>query len=305
MLLIGTLRYQEGRVEKAIRDRDARLVQDLARRQAQAGARRLELDLGPARRGLSQTLHWLATVVQEAVDLPLAIRTADVEALRDALHLAQGRTLVDAAAPAVEDWRALVKVARSHKAQIALAACPRGLPTPVEERLSLATEALIPTALEAGIAINDLYIDPLVAALNCDQPQSPVAVETLRLLKVAAEIVPNTLVHLEDISDGVQPVKAQSLVNRVYLAMLMGAGLDAVVADLTDRQLQETVRLIKARDGSTPVARLLLRMHDSAATGMEIDPAVVDLEDPDLAALYKTWQVLENQVIYADGLLGV
>jgi cobalamin-dependent methionine synthase I len=304
MLTIGTLNSSKNSVEEAIKTRDSARVQDLARQQADAGAQMLELDLGPARRGLSRTLDWLVTTVQQAVALPVAIRTADVEALQDALQQAKGQTLIDAAAPAVEDWQTFLKVANAHSTRIALAACPRGLPTPTDERLSLVTETLILTALEAGIGINDLFIDPMIAALNCDQPQSPVAVETLRLLKVAAEIVPNTLVHLEDISDGAQPVEARSLINQVYLTMLMGAGLDAVVADLTDRRLQETVRIIKERDGSTPSARLLLRMHDSSGAGMEIDPAVVDLEDPDLAALHKTWQILQNQVIYADGLLG-
>lgn len=302
-MLIGQLVYREGPMEDAVRAREARQVQAQARKQAESGAQMLELDLGPARRGLSQMLHWLVRVVQDVTDLPLAVRTADLEALQVALQHARGKTLVDATAPAIEDWRAFVEVAQAHNARIALAACPRGLPTPIDERLSLATEKLIPTALEAGIKVNDLYIDPFIAALNCDQPQAPVAAEALRLLKVAAPVVPNTLVHLQDISDGAQPVVARSLINQVYLALLMGAGLDAVVADLTDPRLQETVRLIGERDGNTPSARLLLRMHDSAGAGMEIDPAVVDLENPDLARLYKTWQVLENQIIYADGLL--
>jgi len=304
MLLIGTLIYQDGPVEEAVRAGEARLIQALAGKQAQAGAQMLELDLGPTRRGLGQTLSWLVGAVQEVVDLPLAIRTADAEALRHVLPEVKGRTLVDAAAPAVEDWQAFVGVAGAHKARIALASCLRGLPTSIEERLALATEKLIPAALEAGIEVNDLYVDPFIAALNCDQPQSPVTVEALRLLKVAAEIVPNTLVHLQDISDGAQPVEARGVINQVYLSMLMGAGLDAVVADLTDLRLQEAIRLIRERDGSTPSARLLLRMHDSAGAGMEIDPAVVDLENPDLARLYRTWQVLHNQIIYADGLLG-
>ncbi len=303
MLLIGTLVYQTGPIEKAVQAREAKKIQELAQKQALAGAQMLELDLGPTRHGLSQTLNWLIKIVQEAVDLPLAIRAADLEALRDALQQVRGRTLIDAAAPAVADWPAFVELAQTHGARIALAACPRGLPTPIEERLAHATEQLIPAALEAGIALNDLYVDPFIAALNCDQPQAPVAVEALRLLKVAAQVVPNTLVHLPDISDGVQPVAARSMVNQVYLAMLMGAGLDAVIADLSDPRLRETLRLLKERDGSTPAGRLLLRMHDSAGAGMEIDRAVVDLENPELALLYKTWQVLHNQIIYADGLL--
>jgi cobalamin-dependent methionine synthase I len=303
MQLIGKLVFHEGPMAGAVRAKEARQIQDWVQEQAAAGADRLELDMGPARRGLSKKLHWLVTVVQGAVDRPLAIRTADLEALRDVLHQAKGKALVDAAAPAVTDWRAFLAVAQQHGAQIALSASLRGLPTPIEERMVLSTEEMIPAALEAGVAINDLYIDPFVAAVSCDQPQAPVAVEAQRLLKVAADVVPNTLAHLEDISDGVESVEARQVLNVVYLVMLMGVGLDAVVADLSDPELQDAIRIVRRRDGNTQAARFLLRVHDSAGAGAEIDPAVVDLKDPELARLYKTWQILQNQVIYADGFL--
>ncbi len=37
----------------------------------------------------------------------------------------------------------------------------------------------------------------------------------------------------------------------------------------------------------------------------DLDPGVVDMEDPEQAAIYKTVQILQNEVIYADGYLQV
>lgn len=78
--------------------------------------------------------------------------------------------------------------------------------------------------------MSDLYTDPFVTSLTCDQPDASSRVDTSRCLRVVAEPVPNTLVHLADISDGTS-ADVQGLINRTYLAILMGAGLDAIIVD--------------------------------------------------------------------------
>jgi len=156
--------------------------------------------------------------------------------------------------------------------------------------------------LEAGVPLWDLYIDPFITSLTCDQPDAPSTVDTLRLLKVVAEPVPNTLVHLADISDGTSTL-VRGLINRTYLAMLMGAGLDAVVMDPLDAESRAFIRIIEQRDGRTPLSRLLLRLHDVTAAEVELDTTAIDAGDPRQVAIYKTVQILTNKVLYADGYL--
>jgi cobalamin-dependent methionine synthase I len=212
--------------------------------------------------------------------------------------------LVNATSPAVTDVGAFVDVAAKYGAKLSLAACAGGIPTSTEARITLITETLVSQALEAAVPLKNLYIDPFVTALTCDQPHAPNTVNTLRLLKVAAEPVPNTLVHLGDISDGVS-ADVRGLVNRTYLVMLMGAGLDAVVMGPLDAEAQAFMRIVKERDGRTPLSRLLLRLYDVTAAGVELEAAAIDEGDPRQVAIYKTVQILTNQVIYADSYLGV
>ena len=85
--------------------------------------------------------------------------------------------------------------------------------------------------------------------------------------------------------------------------MLMGVGLEMMIADPLDDDLKETIRIIEEKDGSTPVGKLYLKIAERTA-GME-DPSIedVDLSDPDQVAIWKTVQILLNQVIYADSYL--
>ncbi len=304
MLLIGgNLGMASPLVETAVNNKNKMVIQELASRQVEAGAGVLGIDLGPEKKMASQRMEWLVDTVQEAVDIPLALRSADPTAIEAGLKKARQQVLVNATSLAVTDVAAFIEIAAQYGAKLALAACTGGIPTSTEARIELITETLVPQALEAGVPLRNLYIDPFVTALTCDQPQAPNTVNTLRLLKVAAERVPGTLVHLADISDGV-PDDVRGLVNRIYLVMLMGAGLDAVVMDPLDAEAQAFMRIVKERDRRTPLSRLLLRLHDVTAAEAELDISAVDEDDPRQVAVYKTVQILTNQVIYADSYLG-
>lgn len=304
MLLIGDrLSIGSPLVETAVKNKDKGTIQELAAKQVEAGAGMLGIDLGPEKKKAPQLIEWLVDTVQEAVDIPLALRSADPAAIEAGLKKARQQALVNATSPAVTDTRAFVDIAAKYRAKLALAACTGGIPTGTEARIALITETLVPQALEAGVPLKNLYIDPFVTALTCDQPQAPYTVNTLRLLKVAAEPVPNTLAHLGDISDGV-PADVRGLVNRTYLVMLMGAGLDVIVMDPLDAEAQAFMRIVKERDGRTPLNHLLLRLYDVTAAGAELDASAIDEGDPRQVAIYKTVQILTNRVIYADSYLG-
>ncbi|MEZ4582937.1 MAG: hypothetical protein R3A10_15090 [Caldilineaceae bacterium] len=93
------------------------------------------------------------------------------------------------------------------------------------------------------------------------------------------------------------------LLNRVYMVMLMAAGVDMVIADPLDADLTETIRMVETRSASTPVGALYLTLFDRVAAMEELEPDDVDMSDPTQAAIFKTVQVLLNKVIYTDSYL--
>jgi len=303
MLLIGNqIRLTRALLAAAVRQQRSSLFQTLALQQIEAGANFLLVDMGPRRKGASGELAWLVDTIHSTVSVPLALRSDDPKALEAGLKAARDIVLIDATLPAVTDLSPYIALAKRYGAKLAFSACPGGLPAPAEERIELVGETLLPAALDAGLALDDLYVDPLVSALTCDQPMVPATEETLRVLKVAAVPVPNTLVHLDDITDGAADA-AKPYISQAYVTMLLSAGVDALVANPLDPELMEVVRVVREREATTAYDRILLRLHDATSAGVELDIASVDQSDPEQVALYKTVQVLTNKLIYADSYL--
>ena len=76
-------------VEKAVRQRDAAFIQDLARRQAEAGAAYLDVNSGlpldPKEE--ANDFEWLVPLIQKAVDLPLCIDSGCSQSIEAALKV--------------------------------------------------------------------------------------------------------------------------------------------------------------------------------------------------------------------------
>jgi hypothetical protein len=76
-----------------------------------------------------------------------------------------------------------------------------------------------------------------------------------------------------------------------------------IIADPLDAGLRETIRIVEERDDSTPLGKLYLSISDRIAAMERPSIDDVDLGDPDQAAVWKTVQILMNDVIYADSYL--
>ncbi|OGO32444.1 MAG: hypothetical protein A2136_11325 [Chloroflexi bacterium RBG_16_54_11] len=85
--------------------------------------------------------------------------------------------------------------------------------------------------------------------------------------------------------------------------MLMGVGLNMMIADPLDKEQNDIIRIIEQRDASTPVGRLYLKIADRIAAMDEPQMEDVDMSDPGQVEIWKTIQILLNKVIYADGYL--
>lgn len=303
MLLIGNqFRLTRPVLAAAVNLRRESLVRQFARQQVDAGANWLLVDMGPQHQDGADSLAWLVQTIHSEVQVPLVLRSDNPKALKAGLEAARDMVMIDATLPAVDDLAPYLALAKKAHARLAFSACPEGLPVPTDERVSRVTEMLIPQALEAGLPLEHLYVDPLVAALTCDQPKVPATVETLRLLKVAADPAPNTLVHLDDIVDGVADA-AKPFIVQAYVAMLLAIGVDALVGNFLDPELTDVLRVVQQRDPSTAYDRLLLRLFDVTKVDGELDIASIDASDPDQVSLFKTAQVLTNKLIYADSYL--
>jgi cobalamin-dependent methionine synthase I len=185
---------------------------------------------------------------------------------------------------------------------IALTMGSGGIPISADDRVTIALEQLIPRMLEIDFPMENLIIDPLVLTVSGCQEYCPHLLEAVRTLQYAWDPAPAISVGLSNVSNAV-PRENRPLINQVYCAMLMGVGLEMMIADPLDEGLKETIRIIEEKDDSSPVGKLYLKIAERTANMEEPTVEDVNMSDPDQVAIWKTVQILLNKVIYADSYL--
>jgi hypothetical protein len=76
-----------------------------------------------------------------------------------------------------------------------------------------------------------------------------------------------------------------------------------VIADPLDRDLMKIIDVIDGRDESTPLNQLLVKLYDRVEAMEELQAEDVDMDDQDQVAVWKTVQVLLNQIIFTPAYL--
>jgi cobalamin-dependent methionine synthase I len=305
MYIIGeNIHIISPKVKEALQNKDARFFQDLAVRQVEAGAQALDLNLGPRKKDWEEVFPWMVEVTEAVVDVPLSFDSTNLLGIEAGLKkVTKCQPIINSTSAEPERLEQVPLLAKRYNSRlVALTMGQSGIPVGADERVNIALEALIPRALEIDFPISDLIIDPLVLTVSGCQEYCPELLEAVRTLQFAWDPPPAVSVGLSNVSNGV-PAKNRALIDRVYCAMLMGTGLQMMIANPLDTHLRETIRIVESRDDSTAVGALYLKIHDRIAAMEEPSVEDVDMSDPDQVAIWKTVQILQNKVIYADSYL--
>jgi 5-methyltetrahydrofolate--homocysteine methyltransferase len=234
-------------VGNAVVERNAELIQSLAVRQAQAGASWIDVNAGTRSDREADDLIWLVKTVQEAVEVPLCLDSANPQALAAAIGQVQRTPLLNSIS--AETWRleSVLPLARDHNCPvIALALDADGIPTGKDGRLAVISR-LIEATRAAGIPDSGVYVDPLVMTISTDITSALVALDTIGAIRAQFPEVHITS-GLSNISFG---LPARQLVNRAFLTLAMAAGQDSAILDPLDRELRAAMiatELLLGRD---------------------------------------------------------
>ncbi len=292
------------RVKEALAERDGTFFVELARKQKAAGADAIDLNIGPRKKDGPEVVEWLVDCMQEAIPgMTISFDTVNLAAIEVGLQRWGSNAIINSTSAEEERLEAVPLVAAKYGAKlIALCMEKSGIPVSADARVAIAMEKLIPRAMEVGMPIENLLVDPLILTVSGCQEYVPEAIETVRMLKMVADPPPMTVVGLSNVSNAV-PNEMRPLLNRVYMVMLMAVGLDAAILDPLDRQLMNVIKAVQDRDESTPVNALYLKLFDAVAAMEQLQVEQVDMSDPAQAEIWKTVQVLLNKVIYTDSYL--
>ena len=290
MILIGeNLNIMSQAIGSALKGREPRPIQDLVKAEVAVGVDLIDINIGPARKGGDELMDWAVKTVQAVSDKPLSLDTTNLVAMEAGLKVHQGQALINSISPARLDV-GLPLVKNYNAAMIGLLWGEEGMPRDANERGMIAAE-LIYRANEAGVANEDIWIDPIAGPVSVDVSQLNACLEFMSML---GELAPGckSTVGLSNVSNGT-PAHLRPHLNRAYLIMLMRYGLASAIVDAFDPEL------IKIAHGQKPeIVDLVYR--------------VMDGEKPDLSALskeevayVKTVRVLTGEAVYSHSWLEI
>jgi cobalamin-dependent methionine synthase I len=305
MYIIGeNIHIISEKVKAALKERDAKFFQELAVRQVEGGAQALDINLGPRKKDWEEVFPWMVEKIEAVTDVPLSFDSTNLMGIEAGLKkVTKAQAIINSTSAEPERLEKVPLLAKEYDAKlIALTMGSGGIPISADDRVTIALEQLIPRMLEIDFPMENLIIDPLVLTVSGCQEYCPHLLEAVRTLHYAWDPAPAISVGLSNISNAV-PSENRGLINQVYCAMLMGVGLEMMIADPLDEGLKETIRIIEEKDDSSPVGKLYLKIAERTANMEEPTVEDVDLNDPTQVDIWKTVQVLLNQVIYADSYL--
>jgi len=247
LLIIGeTINASIKRVAEAIIARDEESIASLALQQVEAGAHMLDINAGTGMRDEKDDILWLIRTIQKAVDIPLVLDSSNPEILIAAYPECNQHPMLSSITLEPHSMEVLLPFIREHKCSL-LGMCVGGggMPKTAEEVFEMA-KVLITRTGEAGLVPADLYIDVAVMAIAASAQATQKVLDSIKLIKEYQPQV-NTVCAVSNASFG---LPRRKLLNRTFIPMLAGAGADAFIVDVRDKDMMASVLSTEALLGN-------------------------------------------------------
>ena len=238
MIIIGELINSTRKsINAAIEARDKGTLQKIAKDQAEADAKYIDVNAGSFQDRETEYLAWLVEVVQEVVDLPCCIDSANPAALEAALKVHKGIPMINSISLEKDRRDKLLPVLAGKDLKIvALCTSDAGIPRTAADRLTIADQ-LIELLLHHGVKLENIYVDPLVQPVATDKIFGSEFLESIAQILTRFPGI-HTMCGLSNISFGLPQRK---FLNRTFMAMAIAKGLDAAILDPLDTQMMGVV----------------------------------------------------------------
>jgi 5-methyltetrahydrofolate corrinoid/iron sulfur protein methyltransferase len=224
-------------IKAAITNKDGDVIREWARKQADAKATYLDVNLGTASNKIDD-LVWMIEQVQEEVDLPISIDNNKPAFLREAIPACNKPPLINSVTAVEEQMNLLFPIVAEHGASIiGLVMDEEGSPKSAEKRVENAGK-IVAKMMEYELSPEQLFIDPIVMPVKFMQGQAKEILSATSQFKLFSDPPCHTVCGLSNISNG---TKHKKLINRTFAVMMVANGMDAVILDVTDKELMDAL----------------------------------------------------------------
>ena len=234
MIIIGEkLNGSIPSVAKAIAEKDADLIRERARMQAEAGATFLDVCASVEEAVEVETLKWMIDLVQEETDTPICVDSPSARSCVAAIPFCKRPGLINSVSLEGDKIDTIFPVIADTDWECVALLCDNdGIPDSVERRMKIFF-GIMEKAKQYGIAPSRLHIDPLVVTLGTDQTALTVFADCCRRIKYEYPEIHITS-GLSNISFGL-PVRKN--INQAFMVLAMNAGMDSAIVDPTNKNM--------------------------------------------------------------------
>lgn len=222
----------------------ARTLKALTQQCVAAGADALEINT-QQHYDRPEAMDFAVNVVQQVTKLQLCLSTNNADALGAGLQACQHLPIVNYLSVDEARLGEILPLAAKHGAGVVLLVSDPAAPADAREMLRK-TAILTGAANEAGIANDDIFVDPGLIHVTSEVGQRHLVevTEFLRALPDVTDLQVKSTCWLANCSAGA-PWRLRSTIETTLLPMLAGAGLSSVFVDVLWRDNRRVVRLIK------------------------------------------------------------
>lgn len=275
MIIIGEkLNGSIPAVAKAIASRDAQLIKERAKLQADAGADFLDVCASVEEVQEIETLRWMIEQVQEVTDTRICVDSPSAKSCIGALPYCKRPGLLNSVSLEGDKIDTIFPlIADTEWECVALLCDNDGIPDSVERRMKV-FHGIMEKAREYGIAPSRLHIDPLVVTLSTDETALQVFATCCRLIK---EEYPDIHITsgLSNISYGL-PIRKN--INQAFMVLAMNAGMDSAIVDPTNKNMIGMIYATTALLGKDEFClEYIKKFQEKKEAGVDINELTKDM----------------------------
>jgi 5-methyltetrahydrofolate--homocysteine methyltransferase len=255
--------------KEALRNNDIDYILNEAINQKEAGADILDVNVGLPEIDEKAVMVEVVKKVQSIVDLPLQIDSTSPEVIEAAVRIYNGRPIINSVNGEEKSMKAIFPIVKKYGASvIGLTLDEGGIPPTAEERFEIAKK-IVNTALDYGIPKERIIIDCLVLTASAQQKEVMETVKAVAMVKEKLGVL--TALGVSNVSFG---LPNRELINRAFLTLALGAGLDAPILNPMDVEMMAAIDAYRVLANKDLEGKDYIELYGNAAAARTLDSTV-------------------------------
>lgn len=231
----------------ALKKKDKKTLKELLKKLDNAGADIINLQCSLDGVDDENTLPWITEVLCQNVDCGISFDSRNVKAIKKAMRICKRPSMINFLSDnEPDDQEALLSLVSNSDASLVIRASKGTIPTSLEGKLQI-IEDLLEMANEADIPNERLFADPSLVHIGSGMGQRHLlnSYECVKVIKDLVQPPLNTIAWIANVSSGL-PKTVRKPLEATFLSYMAGAGLDAAMVDVLDKNIRRSLYLIKA-----------------------------------------------------------